>query len=167
VRAEYFNHRGQENPSGDYLLVGVPFDGRLALNRHARWGNQKGVYAHGFRRWGNNSVGLFGYTHGSNHLEGVIGTYLLGKSLYLLGVGAVGHDDRGSTRRLGVQGEYLFSPRWALTADLESLGGHQSDLGGFAAITAYPFKSPVLRLTGEMVQRKGNRAFMLFARGQF
>jgi hypothetical protein len=36
LRAEYFNHPGQDNPSGDYLMVGVPFEGRLALNRHAR-----------------------------------------------------------------------------------------------------------------------------------
>ena len=167
LRAEYFNHHGQETADGNYLTVGVPFEGRLALNRHARWGSPHGVFAHGFRRWGYSSVGLFAFTHAGNHLEGMIATHRLKKNLYLLGVGAIGHDDEGTTRRLAVEGEYVPSPRFALTADLESLGGHQNDLGGIAAVTYYPFKRPYLRLTGEMVQRKGNRAFMLFARGQF
>jgi hypothetical protein len=167
VRAEYFNHPGQETADGNYLTVGVPFEGKLALNRHARWGGAHGVFAHGFRRWGYDSVGLFGFTHAGNHLEGVIGTHPLRKNLYLLGVGAVGHDSDGSTRRLAVQGEYVASPRLALTADLEALGGKQNDLGGIAAVTYYPFNLPVLRLTAEMVQRKGDRSLILFARGQF
>ena len=167
LRAEYFDHRGQDSPDGNYLTVGVPFEGRLALNRHARLGSPRGVFAHGFRRRGYSSVGLFGFTHAGNHLEGVIGTYALGKNLYLLGVGAVGHDGEGTTRRLGVQGEYVAGPRLALTADLESLGGKQNDLGGIAAVTYYPFKLPALRLTAEIAQRKGDRAFTLFVRGQF
>ena len=144
-----------------------PTLGKLALNRRARWGSPHGVFAHGFRRWGYSSVGLFAFTHAGNHLEGVIGTRRLKKNLYLLGVGAIGHDDEGSTRRLAVQGEYVASPRLAVTADLEALGGKQNDVGGIAAITFYPFKQPFLRLTGEMVQRKGDRTFTLFARGQF
>jgi len=167
LRAEYFDHRGQETADGNYVTVGVPFEGRLALNRQARLGSARGVFAHGFRRWGLDSVGLFGFTHAGNHLEGVIGTHALSKNLYLLGVGALGHDDKGATRRLALQGEYVVSSRFALTADLESLGGHQNDLGSIAAITYYPFKLPVLRLTAEMVQRKGNRALTLFVRGQF
>jgi hypothetical protein len=47
------------------------------------------------------------------------------------------------------------------------LGGKENDLGEIVAVTYYPFKLPVLRLTGEMVQRKGERAFTLFVRGQF
>src|SRR5713226_3780701 len=47
---------------------------------------------------------------------------------------------------------------------LEALGGKQNDVGGIAAITFYPFKLPFLRLTGEMVQRKGDRTFTLFVR---
>jgi hypothetical protein len=199
LRAEYFNHRGQDNPSGDYLLVGVPFQGRLTLNRHARWGGPQGVYAHGFRRWGYNSAGLFGYTHAGNHLEGVLGTYALRPNLFLLGAAAVGHDEEGATRRLSLEGEYLLTPRprrapstpkastttkaststapllgeyvpvsrLALTARLEVLGGRRNDLGEVVAVTYYPFKLPMLRLTAEMVQRKGDRAFILFARGQF
>ena len=82
-------------------------------------------------------------------------------------MGAVGHDNNGTTRRLAVEGEYVASPRVAFTADLESLGGKENDLGGIAAVTYYPFKLPVLRLSAEMVQRKGDRSFILFARGQF
>jgi hypothetical protein len=99
--------------------------------------------------------------------DAVDGTRELRKNLYLLGVGAVDHDDEGSTRRLSVQGEYVASPRLALTADLESLGGKENDLGEIVAVTYYPLKLPVLRLTAEMVQRKGDRAFTLFVRGQF
>jgi len=167
LRAEYFDHAGQENADGNYVSVGVPFEGSLALNRHSRWGNARGVFAHGFRRWGYSSVGLFGFTHAGNHLEGIIGTHQLRKNLYLLGVGAIGHDDEGATRRLAVQGDYVISPRLAVTADLEALGGHQNDVGGIAAITYYPLKLPVLRLSAEMVQRKGDRTFALFVRGQF
>jgi hypothetical protein len=110
---------------------------------------------------------LLGFTHAGHHLEGVIGTYALRKNLYLLGVGAVGHDSDGSTRRLAVQGEYVASPRLALTADLEALSGKQNDLGGIAAVTYYLFKLPVFRLTAEMAQRKGDRTFTVFVRGQF
>jgi hypothetical protein len=167
VRAEYFDHAGLENADGNYVTVGVPFEGSLALNSHSRWGSAHGVYAHGFRRWGYSSVGLFAFTHAGNHLEGLIGTHQLRKNLYLLGVGALGHDDAGSTRRLAVEGEYVSSPRLAFTADLEALGGHQNDVGGIAAVTYYPLKLPVLRLSAEMVQRKGDRTFTLFVRGQF
>src|SRR5207247_2868871 len=105
----------------------------LWLNRHARLGSPRGVLAHGFRRWGDDSVGLFGFTHAGNHLEGVIGTHALSKKLHLVGVGALGHDSDGSTRRLAVEGEYVAGPRVALTADLEALDGHQNDVGGIAA----------------------------------
>jgi hypothetical protein len=167
LRGEYFNHRGQPSADGDYVTVGVPFEGSLALNHTAQWGSAHGVFAHGFRRWGYDSVGLLGYTHAGHYLVEVLGTHELGKKVYLLGVGALGHDDEGSTRRLGVQGEYVSSPRLAFTADLEALGGKVDDVGGIAAVTYYPFKAPYLRLTGEMIQRKGERAFTLFVRGQF
>jgi hypothetical protein len=130
-------------------------------------GGPRGVYVHAFRRWGLTSLGLFGYTHAGNHLEGVLGTHQLRKNLYLLGAAALGHDDRGSTRRLSLEGDYVTSPRLALTGRLEALGGARSDVGAVAAVTYYPFKLPVLRLTAEMTQRKGNRGFILFARGQF
>jgi hypothetical protein len=167
VRVEYYDHAGLENADGNYVAVGVPFDGSLALNEHSRWGSAHGVYAHGFRRWGYSSVGLFAFTHAGHHLEGLIGTHRLRKNLYLLGVGAIGHDSDGATRRLTVQAEYVASSRFALTGDLEALGGHLNDVGGIVAITYYPLKQPYLRLTGEMVQRKGDRTFTLFVRAQF
>jgi hypothetical protein len=40
-------------------------------------------------------------------------------------------------------------------------------VGGIAAMNYYPFKLPALRLSAGMVQRKGDRSFILFARGQF
>jgi hypothetical protein len=36
VRAEFFDRRGEGTADGNYLSVGVPFGGQLALNRHAR-----------------------------------------------------------------------------------------------------------------------------------
>jgi hypothetical protein len=167
VAGSYFDHRGEGTADGNYVTLGVPFKGQLALNRDLRLGDPRGVFVHAFRRRGWTSLGVVGYTRAGNHLEGVIGTYELRKNLYLLGVGALGHDSEGSTRRLSLQGEYVTSPRLALTARLESLGGRQNDLGEVAAVTYYPFKFPVLRLTAELTQRKGDRSFILFARGQF
>jgi hypothetical protein len=167
LRAEYFNHPGEESADGNYLTVGVPFEGKLALNNHFRWGSSHGVYAHGFRRRGVDSVGLFGFTNAGNYLGGVLVTHALSKKLYVLGVGALGHDSDGATNRLAVEGEYVASSRLAFTVDQESLGGHSSDLPFIAAVTYYPFKLPVIRLSLEMVQRKGDRSLTLFVRGQF
>lgn len=167
VRAEFFDRRGSGTADGNYLAVGVPFAGQLALNRHARLGGARGVFAHAFHRQGWSTVGAFGYANGGNRLAGVIGTYALRPNLYLLGVGSLGHEEPGNTRHLSVEGEYMAASRLALTARLEAVGGQENDVGAVAAVTYYPLRLPVLRLTAELTERKGNRSLVLFARGQF
>jgi hypothetical protein len=167
VRAEFFDRRGEGTADGNYLTVGVPFGGQLALNRHARLSGARGAFVHAFHRHGWSTVGAFGYTHAGNHLAGVIGTYALRPNLYLLGVGSIGNEDSGHTRHLSVEGEYVAASRLALTARIEAAGGQENDIGAVAAVTYYPLPLPVLRLTAELTERKADRSFILFARGQF
>jgi hypothetical protein len=166
VRVDYFDRRGQGSADGRYLAMGVPFEGRLALNRASFLRGPRGVFVHAFERRDQNTVGAFAYTHAGSHLGGVIATHELWKNFYLLGVGAIG-EDVGNTRRLSLEGEYVASPRLALTARIDTAGGESNDAGQVVAITVYPLKQPVLRLTLETMQRKGDRSLALIARGQF
>jgi hypothetical protein len=167
LRLDYFSGRGNGTADGQYVTIGVPFAGQLALNHEVKIGAARGVFAHAFQRWGQNTLGAFAYTHGGNHLEGLIGTRQLRPNLSLLGIGSLGQSDDGAIRRFALEGEYTLSSRLALTARLEALGGAQDDLGSVAALTYYPSRLPTLRLTLESIQRKGNRSLDLWARGQF
>lgn len=167
LRLDYFDHRAQGTADGTYLSVGVPFKGHLAFNSDADIGGPRGVWAHAFRRWGYTSLGVFGFTHAGNHLEGIMATQRVLKNLYLLEIAANGHDEDGDTQRLSLEAEYVFSQYLALTGRLDVLGGAQDDVAPTAAVTFYPFKQHWVRLTGEMTQRKGDRANYLFVRGQF
>jgi hypothetical protein len=167
LRLDYFDRRGEGTADGDYLALGVPFEGQLAFNSHSRLRGPRGIFAHAFRRREPSSVGAFAYTHAGHTLGGLIGTRTLGKKLSLLGAASIGSDEVGNTRRLSVEGNYVAGARVALTARLDALGGSTDEVGGAAAATYYPFKQPVLRLTLETAQRKGDRSLTLFARGQF
>lgn len=167
LRVDFFDRRGQGTADGNYVSVGVPFGGALAFHSGADVDDAHGAFLHAFRRKGWTSLGVFGFTHAGNHLEGLIGTHEFGRRLYLTGIGALGHDDEGSTRRLSLDAEYVLSSRLAFGGRLELLGGAQDDTAGVASVTVYPFKSPVLRLTGEVVERKEERRYILYARGQF
>ena len=96
VRLDFFNNRGRRVADGDYLSVGVPFEGELALRSTSRLYGPHGVYAHAFRRWGYATFGAFGYAHSGSNLGGLIGTYALSRNLRLLGIGATGQDADGS-----------------------------------------------------------------------
>jgi hypothetical protein len=167
VRLDFYDRRGRGTADGNYLVVDVPFEGSLALNRDADVGGQRGVFVHAFHRRGMSSLGLFGFTHAGNHLEGLMGTHEVIPGLYLLGIAAIGRDEEGSTQRLSLETEFAATPRLALTGRLEFLGGAHDDIAPVAAVTYYPFELPALRLTAEAVERKGERVFTLFARGQF
>jgi hypothetical protein len=167
LRLDYFSGRGNGTADGQYVTIGVPFAGQLALNREVKIGASQGLFGHAFQRWGPNTLGAFAYTHGGEHLEGLIGTRDLTPKLSLLGIGSLGENDMGAIRRLALEGEYLVSPRLALTARLEALGGAESDLGSIAALTFYPLKQRALRMTLQSNQQKGNRSLELWARGQF
>jgi hypothetical protein len=167
LRVDFFDRRSTGTADGNYLMIGVPFEGKLALNRDANLGAEHGVFANAFHRVRWNTLGVFGYTHTDNYLVGTMGTYQPLTGLYLLGVAALGRDEAGDTRRLTMESEYVVDPRLALTGRLEFLGGVHDDVAPVAAVTWYPFQLPVLRLTAEAVQRKGERGYALTARGQF
>lgn len=167
VRLDYFDRRGQGTADGNYLTVGVPFRGSLAFNDSSDWGASNGVFLHGFRRWGWSSVGAFAYTNAGQHLEGLIATHALRPDLRLMGIGALGHDRDGSTRRLALEAEYLPNPYLGLSGRLEVTGGSHDDVAPVFAVTYYPAKQHYVRLTGEVVERKGERGFFLIGRGQF
>jgi hypothetical protein len=167
IRLDYFSARGEGTADGHYLTVGVPFEGRLALNRGSRLAHAHGLFVHAFERRAQDTLGGFAYANGGERLLGVIGTRQILRNVSLLGIGSVGENDEGPLRRLSLEGEYVANQRMALTARLEALGGHEDDLGAVAALTYYPLPLPVLRLTLESAQRKGDRSLSLFARGQF
>lgn len=167
VRIEFYDRRAQGTADGNYVEAEVPVEGKLALNSGARLDGPRGVFVHAFHRRGWTTLGTFGYAHAENHLGGLIGTCQISASLYLLGAAAIGRDAEGSTRRFSVEGEYLVGPRLAFTGRLEVLAGSQQDVAPVAAVTYYPLPVSFLRLTAEAVQRKGERTFTMFARGQF
>gem|GEM_PF-1574866 len=171
VRLDWFDGRGKGTADGNYLTVGVPFEGHLALNNDASVHRQHGVFAHAFHRRGYATVGAFGFTHAGQHLEGLLGTHELRDNLYVLGVAARGQDDSGSTQRLSGEVEYVFSPRLALTGRLEArqdaARGPEQGHAAVAAMTYYPFKRAIWRVTAETRQRAGDRALTLFVRAQF
>jgi hypothetical protein len=99
----------------------------------------------------------------------VIGTHQLRKDLYLLAAASNGRDDHGSTRRLSLQAESMVSHQLAITGRLEVLGGRTNDVAPVLSATYYPYEKPWmwLRLTGEIVERKGQRSFAFLARVLF
>jgi len=167
VRLDFFSGRGAASADGTYVSLGVPFRGQLAFNDNAHLGGARGLFLHAFKRRGHSSLGVLGYKNGGRHLEGITGTHQVAPKVYLLVLGALGHDEAGSTRRFSAEAEYVANHRLALTGRLDLLGGAQNDVAPTLAVTYYPLKLPVLRLTAEATQQKGNRFFALFARGQF
>ena len=167
VRLDYFDRRGQGTADGTYLTLGIPFRGGLAFNDTSDWGGANGVFLHGFRRWGWNSLGAFAYTQAGQHLEGLVGTYAVRPDLRLMGIGAIGHDREGITRRLAAEAEYLPNPYLGISGRLEVTGGSHDDVAPVFAVTYYPLQQHYVRLTGEVVERKGERGFFLIGRGQF
>lgn len=165
VQLEFFNNRGRSRADGDYLDVGVPFSGLFSLTRDTRLYSAHGLYAHAFRRAGDNSLGVFGYTRAGNYAAGLLGTQKLAERLSLLEIGDFGHDGAGAGRRLSVQADYVLSPYVALTGRWEAMSGGTAY--PVAALTFYPFNQHTLRLTGETVQQRENRSSTLYALVQF
>jgi len=167
LRLDFFGNRGHRTADGDYLELGVPFEGQLVLNHNSKWDGPHGLYGHAFRRRGDASYGLFGYTHDHNHLEGIIATHELSNNLSVLGIGAIGRDEGGETRRLSIDANYVITPQLALTGRWEMLDGQEHDDFPVAAVTFYPMKQSALRLTAETIQQSGNRSTTLYAYVQF
>lgn len=170
LRLEFYDGRSQMSAGGNYLDVGVPFTGHLTLNRDSRfYGTTHGAYVHAFRRWGQDSLGVFGYTRSGNHLEGLLGTKELKPNLSLLGAAAIGRDVLGSADRLSLEADFLVNPSLAFTGRLDSARGEGTGRITYpvAGVTFYPFPLQVLRLSAETIQAPGNRSFTAYLFGQF
>jgi hypothetical protein len=163
LRLDYFDNRGKGTADGNYLALGLPFAGHLALNRSAQLGDPKGVFLHGFQRRGKGSYGAFGYLNGSRNQIGLLGTFEALPTLYLIGAAATAHDTFGTNRGLSVQADWTAAPGLALTGRLESVSGFLDDTYPVAAVTYFPFSNGFLRLSAETVQQKGNRQTALYA----
>lgn len=171
VRLDWFDNRERGTADGNYLTIALPYAGQLALNSSAGIHGANGVFAHAFRRHGYATLGVFGYRHAPDHLEGVIATRELRPNLYLQGVVAQGRDSTGANQRASGELEYVLNPRLALTGRLDgrsdTIGTLARSRAEVAAVTYYPLKSSTLRLTAETHQRAGDRGVVLFVRGQF
>lgn len=168
VAVQYFDGRGRGGADGNYVTAGVPFGGALALNSDAALHEPHGAFLHAFHRDGWTTYGGFGWTAEGQYLVGGMGTVQPLRNVYVTGILATGHDRVGSTHRFSAEAEYVVNPQLALTGRLEVEGGAREDVAPVAAITYYPIRNvPYLRLTAEATQRKGDRSFVLFARGQF
>lgn len=192
ARLEWFDNRQKGTADGNYAAIDAPFGGTLAFNHTSRWDGGHGVALHGFHRKGLTSYGLFGYFRSGNHVESIAATHDVGKEVHLLGAASLGHDATGGSHGLSLQGDYTQSSQLALTGRLDVLkqpagssgggggiggysvvnrgvssGSNSTDVGMAAAVNYYPLKQQFLRLTAELVERRANRSFTLFAHLQY
>jgi hypothetical protein len=171
ARIDFFDRRGTGSPEGNYVTVGVPFAGHLDLNRSAylRTKDAQGAYVHAFHRWnGRDSVGLFGHVNGGDNTEGLLATYGVVPSVYLLGAASLSKGDAtGTARHVSLQADYTPTTRVGVTGRLEYIDASGSEVGGAAGVTYYPLRLQALRISAETAQRKGDRSYSLFLRAQF
>lgn len=167
IRLDYFNNRVKGTADGDYLALGLPFEGHLTLNSNSRLYDARGLFVHGFRRQAKTSIGAFGYLNGDLHQIGLLGTYTALPELNLLAAYADSHDRFGKNRGLSLEANWAPKPVVALTGRLESISGFQKDTYPVAAVTYYPFSPPFLRLSVETIQQKGNRQVAMYVYGLF
>lgn len=167
-RLDYDSGRGNRTPDGNYLSVGVPFGGLLALNSEGRWGSALGVFAQAFHRHGDNTLGAFGYGGSGESLAGLISSQYLSPNLYLWEAGSLARDPQGdSTRNLSVQMTYTPRSDFGVVGRLEAMGGSQDAVYPVFGVTYYPGRQQVLRLAAETVQQPGSRTNTVFAYVQF
>ena len=168
IRIDYFDRRGAGTADGNYIGMGLPFEGHLDLSRGSRIGDGRGFFIHGFRRSGPTSVGGFGFLNGgSSRLAGLMWTRDFGSDYALWVIGGIGRNELGNTRRASVEADRYFGNRLALTGRLDFIGGAGREMAAAAAVTLFPFKEPIMRATLELTQRRGNRSIALLARGLF
>ena len=167
ARLDYFDNRGKDSADGNYFSLALPFQGHLALTRDGDIHAGDGVYAHYFHRWGYTTLGGISYLHGSSTLHGLVGTYGLRDNWYLLGIATLAHSPGFNTSHAALETDYLHSWRLGLTGRAELIGGDRSEVSTTEAITYYPFRTQLIRLTAEARERRADRAFNLFLRVQY
>lgn len=167
VRLEYYDNRGKMTANGNYVDVGVPFDGHLTFNKESTWYGNHGVYVHAFKRVKWTTAGFLYYENGSSQFGSLIGTRHVGHYVYLLGAAATGHDSTGDEHYLSGQAEFCPCPWISLTGRYDSITGTTSDAYPTATLTVYPGRIYWLRFSAETVQQKANRSNTIYAYVQF
>lgn len=167
VRLEYFDNRGKMSADGNYVTLALPFQGHLALTRDNDVHAEDGFFGHYFHRWGYSTLGAMVYHHGSNNLEGFVGTYGLRKNLNLSAFATLAHSPGYNTSHLALEAEYLSSHNLAINGRCELIGGDRSEVATVGAITYYPFRTQYVRVTAEARERRTDRAVNLFFRVQY
>lgn len=163
VRTDYFNHRGSSNPDGNYVSIGVPFAGALALREGARLGRSQGLYAHAFRRQGALSAGLLGFAKNGLSQVSALGTYQPNETTRLLAVSTLGSGPGHALRTASLEAEHQSGPGVALTGRLEWGAFSAYPIG---AIHYFPPSLSALRFSVEVSGQKGHREVALISRIQ-
>lgn len=167
LKLDYFDHRGTMTADGNYVSIGVPFQGHLAFNRTLNLGSANGLFLHAFHRRGYGTLGILSYLHGESNTLGVIGTYGFHDRLYLTGLAMLAHQPGYNTTHTALEAEYLPSHLLGLSGRLEFIDGEQSDVASVAAINYYPTTNQYFRLSLESRQRRADRGIDLTLRLQY
>ncbi len=156
VRLEYDDNRHKMSANGDFVDVGIPYNGHLTFNKDSQLDGPQGVYVHAFKRVGFTTAGVFVYHHDNYNFDSAIGTRKIG-NVYLLGEAADGHDINGEQRILSGQADYVPLPWLSFSAQYNSITGSNSAAYPVFSMSLYPGKMYWLRLQAETVQQPGAR----------
>ena len=169
VELDYFDNRMKGTANGNYLTVGVPFQGRLDLNQDAHLGGTRGVFAHAFTRRSEGTLGAYGYVRDSNYLYGFAATLTPKSGPNLLAAASTGHDEFGTSVLASVEADQQVSERVALTfrVDHSQQPFLLTRTYPVAAITYYPFTPEILRLSAEYSNAAEAHTLSIYARAQF
>ena len=132
VRLDYFDRRGAMSADGNYVSLGVPFQGHLELTRHGTVGPGNGLFAHAFHRWGFLTLGAIGFVHKESNIDRLDWHCAFRDRVYLTGLATVAHEPGVNTTHTALEAEYLSNRRLGLTGrlELDRWGSQRTLLGG-------------------------------------
>ncbi|MGO8672071.1 MAG: hypothetical protein ACLQVD_11975 [Capsulimonadaceae bacterium] len=164
VRLDFHDHPGNDDASGNYVDVGFPFEGHLALDDTSSWYGSHGAYVHAFRRSGGVTGGLFDYQNTHDYVQGLLATWQPTPQLGFLTAASVSHVVAGATDACSLEGDYTLDPFVGFTARLESVAGDQQQTAVYPveSITFSPDRQNYVRLVGEAVQNSSQRSAALY-----
>jgi len=169
VELDYFDNRMKGTANGNYVTVGVPFEGHLSLNSDSTSGAARGLFATAFTRRDRGSLGAFGYARNSNNLYGLAATLTPRSSTMLLAAVATGQDVFGTSRLASCEADEKLTSRVALTGRVDYIDQPYVVWQTYpvVGITYYPMSPELLRLSAELIDLKDNQTISVFARIQF
>ena len=161
ARLEWFSNRGKNTANGSYVSLAMPFNSALTLTSESEFGTGFGLSVHAFRRWNQETWGLFGYENGADNRIGLLGTREISQTLSLLLASSTGHDLGQVTPRTTLEATWQAAPTLAVTGRWE-----QSPQAAYPvlALTLLPHSFPGLRLGLEASAPRGQRETKLTTR---